>query len=97
MPKAQAIVPSASGYPIYSRLNNPIFARDLVERFQHDGVTAQFTTSQLQNQFAATATGPIQACWIGTTFEAKRRRALQLEQPCGAANGQGIKGSGFDE
>jgi hypothetical protein len=47
MPKAQAIVPSASGYPIYSRLNNPIFARDLVERFQHDGVTAQFTTSNI--------------------------------------------------
>lgn len=47
MPKAQAIVPSASGYPVYSRLNNPVFARDLVERFQHDGVTARFTTNNI--------------------------------------------------
>lgn len=43
----RAVVPSASGYPVYSRLSNPVFARSLVARFQHDGVVAQFTSSDI--------------------------------------------------
>lgn len=47
---AQATVPSASGYPNYSRLSNPIFARSLVRRFQHEGVSSRFTTDNVEGQ-----------------------------------------------
>lgn len=43
----RAVVPSASGYPVYSRLSNPVFARNLVKRFQHEGVVARFTTDSI--------------------------------------------------
>lgn len=45
--KSVAAVPSAPGYPLYSRLSNPVFARSLIRRFTHEGVIGQFTTSDI--------------------------------------------------
>lgn len=39
------VVPSASGYPNYSFLTDPIFSKSLISRFKAKAVTAQFTTN----------------------------------------------------
>lgn len=39
------VVPSASGYPNYSFLTDPIFSKSLISRFKAKAVTSQFTTN----------------------------------------------------
>lgn len=41
----QGIIPSASGYPIYNHLTNPIFGQSLIARFKMKGIASQITTS----------------------------------------------------
>lgn len=44
--RQMGVVPSASGYPNYSFLTNPIIGRSLIARFKMKGITSQITTSQ---------------------------------------------------
>lgn len=44
MPK-YSVIPSASGYPVYDHLRNPVFGTKLVARFRLKGITSQITTS----------------------------------------------------
>lgn len=39
------VVPSASGYPNYSFLTDPIFSQSLIRRFKAKAITSQFTTN----------------------------------------------------
>lgn len=47
MPRSQTIVPSSAGYPVYSRLTTPVFARNLVERYHMAALTTEITGNNM--------------------------------------------------
>ncbi len=47
MPRQQHVVPSSAGYPVYSRLSTPIFAKNLVARYHFGALTTEITGNNM--------------------------------------------------
>lgn len=47
MSRNQNIVPSSAGYPVYSRLTTPIFAKNFIERYHFGALTTEITGNNM--------------------------------------------------
>lgn len=47
MSRNQNVVPSSAGYPVYSRLTTPVFAKNLVERYHMGALTTEITGNNM--------------------------------------------------
>lgn len=45
--RQQAVIPSASGYPLYGELTTPIFAKTLIRRYREKAITPMFTSRSI--------------------------------------------------
>lgn len=70
MPR-HSVIPSASGYPVYDYLRNPVFGTKLVARFRLKGITNQFTTSGMDGL-------PKDLASIGTEVVMRREPEAQI-------------------